>query len=113
MRAFTRVFTIIVFIFLYIPMIVLAVASFNTGTDIAAWEAFTFDQYKELFRDDVLLPLLLNSLIIAVISSAIATVLKPGQKLFGFVADGIAGYSEYFNRLSPALKQSVLERTEH
>ncbi len=75
MRAFTRVFTIIVFIFLYIPMIVLAVASFNTGTDIAAWEAFTFDQYKELFRDDVLLPLLLNSLIIAVISSAIATVL--------------------------------------
>ena len=25
----------------------------------------------------------------------------------------IGGYSEYFNRLSPALKQSVLERTEH
>jgi formate C-acetyltransferase len=25
----------------------------------------------------------------------------------------IGGYSEYFNRLSPELKQSVLERTEH
>jgi formate C-acetyltransferase len=25
----------------------------------------------------------------------------------------IGGYSEYFNRLSPELKQTVLERTEH
>ena len=75
MRSFTRVFTIIVFIFLYIPMIVLAVASFNTGTDIATWETFTLDQYRELFRDDVLLPLLLNSLIVSVISAAFATVL--------------------------------------
>ena len=35
MKTFNRVFTVIVFLFLYIPMIVLAVASFNTGTDIA------------------------------------------------------------------------------
>ena len=35
MKTFNRVFTVIVFLFLYIPMIVLAVASFNAGTDIA------------------------------------------------------------------------------
>ncbi len=81
MRKFTRIFTIIVFIFLYIPMIVLAVASFNTGTDIAVWEEFTFDQYRELFRDGVLLPLLMNSVIVAVISSAIATVLGTAAAL--------------------------------
>ena len=75
MKTFNKVFTVLVFLFLYVPMIVLAVASFNSGTDIAVWKGFTFAQYGELFRDGVLLPLLLNSVIVAVISSLIATVL--------------------------------------
>ena len=75
MKKFNRVFTILVFIFLYIPMIVLAVASFNTGTDVAVFKGFTLRQYAELFRDGTLLTLLRNSLIIAVLSSLIATVL--------------------------------------
>ena len=48
MKTFNRVFTVIVFLFLYIPMIVLAVASFNAGTDIAVWKGFTFAQYGAL-----------------------------------------------------------------
>ena len=48
MKRFNRIFTVIVFIFLYIPMIVLAVASFNAGTDIAIWKGFTFAQYGAL-----------------------------------------------------------------
>ena len=75
MRKFNRIFTILVFIILYIPMIVLAVASFNKGTDVAVFKGFTFDQYAELFRDGTLLKLLRNSLFIAVLSSLIATVL--------------------------------------
>ena len=75
MKKFNRGFTILVFIFLYIPMIVLAVASFNTGTDVAVFKGFTLRQYAELFRDGTLLTLLRNSLIIAVLSSLIATVL--------------------------------------
>ena len=35
MKRFNKIFTICIFIFLYIPMIVLAVASFNAGKDIA------------------------------------------------------------------------------
>ena len=75
MRKVNRIFTILVFFFLYVPMIVLAVASFNKGTDIAVFQGFTLNQYTELVRDDNLLRLLGNSLIIAVISSAVATVL--------------------------------------
>ena len=71
MKTFNRVFTVIVFLFLYIPMIVLAVASFNAGTDIAVWKGFTFAQYGALFRDGVLLPLLANSVIVAVIASLV------------------------------------------
>ena len=51
MRKVNRVITVLIFIFLYIPMIVLAVASFNKGMDIAVFKGFTFNQYKELFRD--------------------------------------------------------------
>ena len=75
MKTFNRVFTVLVFVFLYIPMVVLAVASFNTGNDIAVFKGFTFAQYGELFRDGDLLRLLGNSLIIAVLSSVLATIL--------------------------------------
>lgn len=75
MKRFNKIFTVIVLFFLYVPMIVLAVGSFNSGMDIAIFKGFTFDNYKELFRDSVLLPLLLNSVIIAVLSSVIATIL--------------------------------------
>lgn len=75
MRKVNRVITVLIFIFLYIPMIVLAVASFNKGMDIAVFKGFTFNQYKELFRDRHLLGLLLNSVIVAVLSSLLATLL--------------------------------------
>ena len=75
MKKASRVFTIVVLIFLYIPMLVLAVASFNRGSDIAAWEGFTFYNYQALFQDGTLLPLLRNSVILAVVASLAATVL--------------------------------------
>ena len=62
MKTFNKVFTVLVFIFLYVPMLVLTVASFNKGMDVAVWKGFTFDQYAALFQDGVLLPLLLLSL---------------------------------------------------
>ena len=56
-------------------MLVLGVASFNQGTDVATWEGFTLHQYTALFQDGTLLPLLRNSIIIAVTASIIATIL--------------------------------------
>ena len=74
MKHFNRTITVLVFIFLYIPMIVLAVASFNTGTDIASFKGFTLRQYANLFRDGTLLTLLRNSVIIALLATLISTV---------------------------------------
>ena len=73
MKHVNRTITVLVFIFLYIPMIALAVASFNEGLDIATFKGFTFRQYANLFRDETLLTLLRNSLIIAILSSLLAT----------------------------------------
>ena len=74
MKHFNRTVTILVFIFLYIPMIVLALASFNTGTDIASFKGFTLRQYANLFRDGTLLTLLRNSVIIALLATLISTI---------------------------------------
>ena len=75
MKRASRIITVIVFIFLYIPILILVIASFNTGTDLAVFKEFTFRQYGELFKDSSLLKLALNSVIVAVSSTLIATVL--------------------------------------
>lgn len=75
MKRFNKIFTFLVFLFLYIPMILLVVSSFNQGTDMAVWKGFTFSQYGELFRDRSLLRLLGNSVLVAILSSLIATIL--------------------------------------
>ena len=74
MRKTNRFLTILMFVFLYLPMAVLVVASFNTGKNITQFEGFTLQQYVRLFQDDKLLGLLGNSMLIAVLSSLIATV---------------------------------------
>ena len=73
MKKTNRVLTILMFIFLYIPMIVLVVASFNTGKDITNFEGFTLHRYVELFQDEHLLNLLQNSIVVSVLSTLVAT----------------------------------------
>lgn len=75
MKKISRIFTILVLIFLYLPIAILIIASFNGSADIAKLSGFTFGQYIALFQDSALLPLLGNSLIIAALSSLIATVM--------------------------------------
>ncbi len=98
MKKTTRIITILIFIFLYIPMAVLIVASFNTGKDITQFDGFTLNRYRELFQDQDLLKLLGNSLLISVLASGLSTV-------FGtFAAVGIHG-------LKPKLRKVVMNLT--
>ena len=75
MKRANKILTILMFVFLYIPMAVLIVASFNTGKDITNFEGFTLKQYAELFRDKELLGLLGNSVLIALLSTGISIAL--------------------------------------
>ncbi len=98
MKKTNRILTILMFIFLYIPMVVLIVASFNTGKDITNFEGFTFKRYVELFQDEHLLQLLRNSLVISVLATATATT-------FGTVAAlGI-------HNLKPKMRKLVMNLT--
>ena len=94
MRKASKVITVLVFIFLYFPIIILAVASFSSGTDIAVFKEFTFSRYAELLKDAALLRLVRNSAIIAIVSTIVATGLgtaaavgihRMGKKMRGLV----------------------------
>ena len=74
MKRANRIMTVLIFIFLYIPMAVLIVASFNTGKDITEFQGFTLRQYERLFQDRSLLKLLGNSLLVSILASLIATI---------------------------------------
>ena len=74
-RFFKKFYLAIVLLFLYIPIVVLVVQSFNAGKSRAKWEGFSFRWYQELFNNELILTSLRNTLIIAAIASIIALVL--------------------------------------
>ena len=77
MKTASKVYTALIFIFLYAPIIVLIIFSFN-DTDTASrtqFSGFTLRWYQRLFEDRYILEALLNTLIIAVVSAFASTVL--------------------------------------
>lgn len=66
---------ILTFIFLYMPIGVLVLYSFNSGDSTALFKGFSFRWYKELFTDTATLNALKNTLILAVLSSLISTII--------------------------------------
>lgn len=65
----------LILVFLYVPIIVLIVQSFNAGKSRAKWEGFSFRWYVELFQDERTLNALFVTLSIAVLAMIIATIL--------------------------------------
>jgi spermidine/putrescine transport system permease protein len=75
MKKFLMTYSGLVLLFLYLPMVVLMVYSFNDSKINAQWNGFTFDWYIELFQDPNVINAFLNSLIIAVAATTLATVI--------------------------------------
>ncbi len=76
------IFLILVFLFIYAPIISIAVFSFNEANSLTRWEGFTFDRYIELFTDRELFnysnprqSVVFMTLWIALVSTLVSTVL--------------------------------------
>ena len=106
-RVFAWAIPVLVYAFLWIPILVLVVFSFNDSPSVTAWRGFTLDWYRNIFENTVsvsgpatnfqtelLLRSLRNSLIVGGISTVIATAIGtmfalavdrgrfPGKKLW-------------------------------
>ncbi|ALF55805.1 ABC transporter permease [Nostoc piscinale CENA21] len=92
------VLSVIMYIFMYLPILVLGFYSFNQSPYSATWQGFTLDWYRKLFSDDRILSALNNSLIVAFCAVGISAVLGtlmavglarykfPGKSLYRGVA---------------------------
>lgn len=70
-----NLYLVIVFVVLYAPIFYLMYYSFNSGGTMHEFEGFTLEHYREVAQDTRLLIIVINTLVIALLSSAIATVI--------------------------------------
>ncbi len=75
MKTISKLYTVLILIFLYAPIAVLILFSFNSSNSTSVFEGFSLKWYVELFKDRETLKALYNTLILALASSVIATVL--------------------------------------
>ena len=71
----SNLYLILVFAILYAPILYLMFYSFNSGGKMHGFDGFTLKWYKEVFADTRLLIIVLNTLVIALLSATISTVL--------------------------------------
>ena len=72
--ALSRLSMVLVFLFLYAPIILLIVFSFNAGESNAVWEGFSFHWYKELFQDRIIMRSVYTTLLVSLLATVIATI---------------------------------------
>lgn len=70
-----RVYLFLIFVFLYAPIVVLIVLSFNDSRSRVVWGGFTTRWYKSLLANNQIKQALVTTLVLAFASAAIATVI--------------------------------------
>ena len=75
MKKLGKFYMALVLFFLYIPIFVLIVFSFNETKSRSVFSGFTLEWYERLFKNEIIISSLINTIIIAVVASIAATIL--------------------------------------
>ena len=74
-KFFKRFYLALILVFLYVPIVVLIIQSFNAGKSRAKWEGFSFRWYAELFADASIMNALQVTVSIALLAMVVSTIL--------------------------------------
>lgn len=96
---FEKFYMGLVFLFLYIPIVVLIVFSFNESKTRGQWTGFSLKWYVELFNDRTILSALYNTLFVAVITTIISTIIGT------FAAVGLSNFKKNIRKAVLAVNQ--------
>ena len=69
----SRVFTALVFLFLYAPIVLLIIFSFNKGNSNTVWTGFSLDWYRSLFHNRLIMRSVYTTLLVSLLATVIAT----------------------------------------
>ena len=75
MKRASKIYTALIMIFLFAPMVILLVFSFNEAKSLSVFSGFSLKWYRELFRDDETLKAVVNTLVLALLAALISTVM--------------------------------------
>lgn len=75
MKTASKIYTALVFVFLFAPIAILLVFSFNEAKSLSVFSSFSLKWYRELFRDSDTLASVKNTLLLAVSASVISTIM--------------------------------------
>ena len=68
-----RLFMVLVFVFLYAPIFLLIIFSFNAGNSNAVWKGFSLEWYGKLFQDRLIMQSVYTTLLVSLLATVIAT----------------------------------------
>jgi len=100
-----------IFAFLYVPIAIIIMYSFNAAESNVVFSGFTFDWYTKLFNDDNVITALVNSLTIATISTAISTIIGTigafGLKRYNFKGKSVISFLVYIPIVIPEIIMGI------
>lgn len=98
MKTLSKIYTVLIFVILYIPIIVLMLFSFNSTSNTGGMTGLSLYWYKELFNSPETFEALKNSLVLAVSAATISTIIGTAASV---------GISKFKRRLSQNAVTSV------
>lgn len=75
MKTVSKIYTALIFLFLFAPIAILLVFSFNEAKSLSVFTGFSLKWYRELFHDDATLQSVRNTILLAVSAMVISTVM--------------------------------------
>lgn len=75
MKIVSRIYTALIFVFLYAPLFIMVLFSFNEANSLSQFTGFSLAWYERLFRSDEVLTTLKNTLVLATLSALLSTVI--------------------------------------
>ncbi|MBQ4426761.1 MAG: ABC transporter permease [Oscillospiraceae bacterium] len=74
MKTASRIYTVLIFLFLFAPIAILLIFSFNEAKSLSVFSGFSLKWYRELFRDEATLTSVWNTLVLAFSAMVISTI---------------------------------------
>lgn len=110
-KGFERTYIFCIFAFLYVPIAIIIMYSFNAAKLNVVFSGFTLDWYTKLFSDDDVITALINSLTIATLSTAISAIIGTlgaiGLKRHNFKGKAVISLLVYIPIVIPEIIMGV------
>lgn len=74
-KFFSNFYVTLILLLMYAPILLLVIFSFTDATNIGTWRGFSFNLYKQMFKNEEIMTALKNTILIAIVSSICSTVL--------------------------------------